>query len=337
MDLAFMGGKLTIVADYYWKQTSDLLLEQPLPLYLSQSIPEGGYWGNYGISGSYWTNAGLVQNNGFEVNVDYTAISSQDFSWNLNLNVSRFVNSVTDLGGPEMIPVAASWGIPTHRVALDKPIGAFYLYHYDGVWKEEEAEEADLYYASPGEPKYLDVNQDSTINEEDIIYAGQANPDLVWGLNQTLRYKNFSLNILITGSHGGKIYNLNYAFTMSQHLLSSTATHADALDYYDAVTNPDSETPSIIQGERFNSTRFLQDASYVKVKNISLNYYVPKSVLKVCELDVFASVKNLFTFTDYKGYDPELSSTGQQDNLAGFDMSSYPVPRTFVIGIKATF
>jgi TonB-dependent starch-binding outer membrane protein SusC len=329
VDFALSEDKFTFSADYYSKRTNNLLLQKFLPYYL------GSYRRRQGPDGFYWTNIGEVTNKGVEFVLGYSPLRRSDMSWNIKLNVSHYQNLVVDVGG-EDIPLS-SWGVPTHRVTEGKPLGSFFLYEFLGVWKTEEAEQTLIYGTQPGYPKYRDINNDSIIDSRDVAYVGNANPDFIWGLNQTFSWKGFSFNILLTGSHGGKVYDYNYALMMTQEgLFSNTATHKDAYDYYDPETNSDSDVPNVITGERFNSTRFLQDGDYLKIKNLSLSYTIPKDIIKLFNLSVSISSQNVYTFTNYKGYDPELSSTGQ-DSQAGFNMSTYPLARTITLGARIIF
>lgn len=329
-DISLWKDKLRVSFDYYDKNTNDLLLKKPLPAYI------GG--GNAEKTSSFvWANAGQINNKGYDIIVDYNPIATTGFSWDITFNASHFSNKVVELNNIE-IPVNSTWNVSTHRIVEGKPINSFYLYDHIGVWSLEDSVQAAVYSAKPGDAKYLDANNDSTINNNDVVYCGNANPDFVWGLNQTFTFKNLFLNVLVTGSHGGKTFNYNYLNTMSSTLFSVAAVHEDALNYYDPIERPNSDVPVNIATEYDNSSRFLQDVSYVKIKNITLGYNLPKSLVKGLNLTITVGAQNLFTFTKYKGYDPELTSgSNSNDSNSGVDMSTYPIPRSYSLGIKATF
>jgi TonB-dependent starch-binding outer membrane protein SusC len=230
------------------------------------------------------------------------------------------------------------WGAVTiHRTQEGKPASGFFLLEYDGVWQVGEEDEARIFRATPGMPKYVDQNGDSLINAQDYVYAGSPYPNFYWGFTNNFSWKNFDLNVFITGSHGAKRFNHNYLMMNTTSVWSGTITHRDGLEYYDGELRPDSDYPGAgIGKEPYESTRFLQDASYVKIKNIALTYTFDRQWLAFSDIRLSASVQNAAIFTKYKGYDPE-SHGGGSDIHTGFDAGTYPTARSFSLSVKASF
>jgi TonB-dependent starch-binding outer membrane protein SusC len=323
VDIGVFQGRLSLSLDYYNKKTSDMLYPRAIPAY------KGG--------GSIMQNVGSIGNRGFEFLIDATPLAGE-FQWNVLLNGSFMENEVLDIGGEELIG-QTFWGtFILHRTLAGRPVGSFYMYDWQGVWKEDEAELAAGYGRVPGESKYLDVNDDGKIDTEDIIYAGSAYPDFYWGFTNNFSWRNFDLNIFITGSHGAKLFNHNYLMMMTSTNWSQTYIHRDALDVWDAELRPDSDIPSKLSGEILNSTRFLEDASYARLRNVALSYTFSRNMLGFGDIRLSVSAQNLLILTKYRGWDPELSATGPgQDVYTGFDAGVYPMARTFTLGIKGTF
>ena len=324
VDISFFNGKLNVNIDVFNKNTTDMLYPKLIPVY------QGG--------GTIMTNVGTNNNKGVEFNIDaQEVVRIGDFRWSSSFNASFIETKITDLAD-SILMGPKYWGAVTiHRTELNRPASGFYLLEYAGVWKADEIDEAKLYRAKPGMPKYIDQNDDKLINADDYTYAGSPYPNTYWGWTNNFSYKNIDLSIFINGSHGAKRFNHNYLMMNTTSIWANTLTHRDALEYYDEELRPNSDFPSEgIGKEPYESTRFLQDASYVKIKNIALSYSFDKKVLAFTNIKLAASVQNAAIFTNYKGYDPE-SYGGGSDIHTGFDAGTYPTTRSFSLSIKASF
>ncbi len=330
VDMGLMGNRLDITFDYFNKITSDLLIPNLLP----------GYSGN-GTDGSVTSNLGEVQNTGFEFGVNYVPVLKRDFSWEINFNAYMLKNEVLDLGDNDQI-LGTSWlggNLTTHNTIVGKPLGSFYGYTYLGPWKSSEAEEAAKYGRSPGDAKYLDVDNNYEYGENDIQIIGDNMPDFTWNLNNLFSYKNFDFNILIAGSHGAKILNLSYAAAALPEHDSKTITLKEAYENMWSTSNENTMFTGINSNNNLrNSTQWLQNAGFVKLRNLSVAYRLPKDLIKIGDLKLTVSGQNLFVVSDYKGFDPELSATdGNADTDSGIDCGIVPTPRTFTFGVSFTF
>ena len=325
IDFGFFEGRLNLNVDVFQKNTTDMLYPKSIPEF------QGG--------GTIMTNVGDNRNSGIEANIDAVIVKVKDFTWTTSLNGSFIKSKITALAdtiltGPQY------WGaITIHRTQVGQPASSFYVLQADGVWTDAQKDEAAVYGKVPGDVKYVDQNQDSTINANDYTFAGSPYPDFYWGWTNEFSYKNFDLSVFITGSMGAKLFNQNYLLMNTSTIWSATLTHPDAQNYYDPTLRPDSDIPSVIGTEAYESSRFLQDASFIRIKNISLSYTYGKYLFGFTSLKFMASVQNAAVFTKYKGYDPESIgySVDGKDVYTGFDAGLYPTAQTFTFGIKATF
>lgn len=186
---------------------------------------------------------------------------------------------------------------------------------------------------------YRDVNGNNSIGFEDRVISGSATPKMQWGFNNSVAYKNFELNVFIQGSHGNKIFNATYAATAVPTSDVKFITLADAANYWtpsntgSTFANPGSKNKSWVE-----SSQFLQNGSYVRLKNVSLSYELNQKWLKLATAKIFISAQNLATITKYKGFDPEATSTmSNSDTDAGIDLGAYPSPKTITVGLQVKF
>ena len=325
IDFGFFDGRLNLSVDVFQKNTTDMLYPKAIPEF------QGG--------GTIMTNVGDNRNSGIEANIDAVIVKVKDFTWTTSLNGSFIKSEITALAdtilmGPQY------WGaITIHRTQVGHPASSFYVLQADGVWTDAQKDEAMVYGKVPGDVKYVDQNKDDKINADDYTFAGSPYPDFYWGWTNEFSYKNFDLSVFITGSEGAKLFNQNYLLMNTSTIWSATLTHPDAQNYYDPTLRPNSDIPSVIGTEAYESSRFLQDASYIRIKNISLSYTYAKYLFGFTSLKFMASVQNAAVFTKYKGYDPESIgySVDGKDVYTGFDAGLYPTAQAFTFGIKATF
>lgn len=325
-DVGLLDNRLNLVFDYYTKMTDDLLLATQIPFYL------GG--------GSQWKNIGQVSNKGVEFSAEALILDKETFKWNSNFNISYNKNKVVKLNeGQDMIlqPYIGSGFISSQiqTVKVGESLGSFYLIPWEGVYQQDDP----ALNKKAGDYKYKDVSGNKSIGYEDRVVSGSAMPKVQLGFTNNFSYKNFDLNIFIQGAYGHKMFNATYAATAISTSDVLYPTLAAVTNYWTA-TNPSNEwaSPTSTSKEFVESTQFLEDASFTRLKNVSLTYKLPKSVLKFGMASIGFAVQNLFTITKYKGYDPEATTTlATQDNVSGIDLGAYPTPRTYTVRLNLTF
>jgi hypothetical protein len=236
---------------------------------------------------------------------------------------------------------------------VGQPIGMFYGYKTNGLFNTlEELNAAPIQFGqavgtAPGETylgdvRYVDVNGDGVIDPKDKTVIGNPHPDFTFGFTNNFRYKNFDLSIFLQGSVGNDVMNLTRRAGTSNSLLFQNQL-TEALDYW-TPTNTDTNIPRPIGStSNYNveiSDRYVEDGSYLRIQNLTLGYTLPQSLVskaKISRLKVYGSVQNLFTFTNYSGYDPEIGSFNQNVLLSGIDNGRYPSPRIYSLGINLEF
>jgi TonB-linked SusC/RagA family outer membrane protein len=341
LDFGLFNGRLTSTIDYYVKTTKDLLLSRQLP----------AYTGFVNIL----DNVGSVENKGIEFAISGDPFVG-DFKWNTGFNISANRNKVLDIGADSFLSFKTSQGGYTvgNIMYLKKgePFGQMYGYGYDGTWKTSEAEKAAAYGQLPGDPKYTDVNGDGKIDNADFKVIGNAMPKFIYGWTNRLSYKNFDLTFLIQGVQGNNIFNMsrirleNPAEATSIRNLDRWTPENQNTDipaYIDQQTRLNAKLTNAVaipSTQRNQLSRYVEDGSYLRLKNITLGYNVPKAVTNKLGLNrvrVYASGMNLLTFTKYTGYDPETSSFNSTDSRIGVDFGNYPTARTYSFGIDLSF
>lgn len=331
VDIAILQGAISVTADYFIKKTRDLLLNQPVPGYLG---------GN-----SVLSNVGDMENTGWEFSLDINAFAHRDFNWSSAFNISFIKNKLISLGENRK-------DILFNQFVLrpGEPIGSFYGYKYLGTYKPKDAAEAAKYNVKPGDARYEDSNQDGVINNKDYQIIGRALPKTALGWNNTFTYKNFSLNVFIQGLFGLDKLNYSYAFGMLGSTDAKEILFSDIKNRYIPGVNETSDIPafSAAQGNTYSqSSRFIEKADFIRLKNLSLSYDLKKTALwNLASLRIFISATNLLTFTNYKGIDPEVNSNRSEglnwsgyvsDTEQGVDQGAYPNSKTYTVGLNLTF
>lgn len=347
VDLSFFENRINFTADWYNKITSDLLMAQPLPF-------SSGY-------GQVWRNVGEVQNRGVEFTINTINIRSKDFEWSSSFNISFNRNEVKKMadGSEAMLSVAPFDqnfnAIPNYIAKVGQPIGMMYGYIYDGTYQYEDFDEKNGVYTlkptvpnfqseantQPGYPKYKDVNGDGVIDSNDRAIIGKGDPKHIGGFTNNFRYRNFDLGVFLQWSAGNDILNANKLMFESgfnkKKDLNQFASYSDRW----TPENPTSNIPRVSNSPSNNviSSRIIEDGSYLRVKNVTLGYNLPAKIAKsmhVSKARFYVSVQNLYTFTNYSGYDPEVSIKNTALH-PGLDFSAYPRARTFNFGINLDF
>jgi TonB-linked SusC/RagA family outer membrane protein len=345
IDLGLFRGRLSATVDYYIKKTSDLLLQSDLPRYSGLN--------------TRLANVGSTKNEGIEISISGDPFVG-NFKWNSGFNISANKNTVVDLGGKSELTYRTTqggYGLGTAfmRLRVGEPWGQMYGWECLGTWKQSEAAEAALYGQLPGDQKWKDVPDaegviDHKITDKDIKVIGNAMPKFIFGWTNRFSLKNFDLTVLIQGSQGNDVFNMGRIRLESMGEGSSTRM----LDHW-TIDNQDTDVPAFtdyqtraaagLVGGRIKmidagrSSRWIEDGSYVRIKNITLAYNIPESLLTrvgVSRLRIYASGTNLITLTKYTGYDPEVSSFNSSDAVMGIDYSNYPTARTVTFGLDIT-
>ncbi len=325
MDLAFFNDRISITADVYKNINTNLLLAVQLPA-------ASGFY-------SSTQNIGKVENKGIELGLHTINLKGSNFEWESNLTFNANRNKVLKLATEGSQIANSAYQI----TQVGSPIASFYLMHVTGIF-QNAAEVANNPVqhpqTQPGDLKFEDVNLDGKITASDKKILGSPWPDFTWGFENKLTYKNFSLGIFINGSEGGKNY-----FLAGETLMNSAGVQ-NQLAIVDNRWKSESDpgaglVPRAIRSNYAygftSSSRFLFDASYVRIKDINLNYSFPTSVvsrISVKSMSVFVDISNVYTFTKYPGYDPESSTAGDNITNSGIDFLTYPLARTFTFGIK---
>ena len=328
----FFKGRLNVTFDAYYKKTTDLLLQVPVE----------------GVTG-YATslrNIGAVTNKGVELEVGAILLDRKDLKWNVNASIAHNKNEVTSLGNATSIIPSISGAtlgyISPLIVAVGEPLGTFYGYQFKGIVQSEEQAATltpqTINKLEPGNPYYEDVNDDGVVNTEDQTTLGNSQPKFIYGLNTTLKYKNWDLFVNFAGSYGNKLYNgLATRLTKGSTYYNSLAVVADRW----TPTNPSNTVQKASNDLTVVSdSRYVENASYLRVKNIQLGYTlaVPQ-ITKDARLRLYVSLQNFFTITNYSGYDPEGGRNGSDEQSAlyqGIDMATYPTAKTILFGINVT-
>ncbi|MEX2566248.1 MAG: TonB-dependent receptor [Cyclobacteriaceae bacterium] len=331
LDFGFWDERLRVTTDYYYKETTDLIYDVAAPFV-------SGF-------GSALQNIGSIENKGVELMVEADIISKSDFSWTSTFNISRNRNKVIELGGEDYKDVGQGDGhLKTgsiHRLIVGEPIGLFYGYVFDGIFQNPAELEAGP--SSPtnwvGGRRYKDLGgpngvPDGTVNATyDRTVIGDPNPDFFGGFANSLFYKGIELNLFMQYSYGNDIFNYN---AMELELPSGGQNV-----YQDMVNRWTPENPSQIYPKATTnrsavfSDAYMEDGSYLKVKTLTLGYTFPKlNSQMIGSLKLYVTAQNLLTFTEYSGYDPEVSYRGATNLELGEDFGGYPQSRTIMVGVK---
>lgn len=311
LDLS-LGG-VNISFDWFKKYTDDLLFQKQVPHY------NGG--------GSYWVNQGALENQGYELSIN-TFVVDRAVKWETTANVSYIVNEVVDLAGNDFVLTAnySDLGGPMQIMKPGYPLGSFYVYE----WLAFDEAGANIYRKADG-------GTTTAPTSEDLVIRGNASPRWLAGWNNTITWRNLSINIFFNGAFDYDRLNISRFTTASMSGGSRFISLHDAYfrgwDYvedkataeYPSVKNTDNKSYA-------NTTFWLEDASFVKLKNVTIAYTLPRSLTRFADIQLSVSAQDIFTITGYKGMDPEVYSS-----YDGLDYGAYPVPRTITFGLKMTF
>ncbi|WP_291206968.1 TonB-dependent receptor [Dyadobacter sp.] len=357
LDAALLSWRLNFSVDLYNRKTDGLLMQIPLPFYSGTAVG----WSPGALDAPY-VNVGTISNKGFDFKISSTNIQGKSLTWKTDLTVSRNINKVLKLNtdGASLV------GWPYSQTIVGNSIGEFYGYKKDGVFAKKEDFETHALPTKNGAPlpvgsaggsiwygdlKFKDINGDGVIDERDQTYLGSPIPKFQFGLNNSISYQKFDLNIFLTGNYGNKVFNqmrmtgeypgtsFGYLKALNNYaklaLIDPTKPATDINNVY--VTNPDTDIPGIrndnTNGNNRASDKYVEDGSFIRFKTISLGYTLPENLLEkahIHALRVYVNVSNAFLITKYKGMDPEIGSWNPLN--AGYDSGFYPQPRVFTVG-----
>lgn len=342
VDVSFFDSRIKFTADWYLKNTRDLLLQATIPA-------SSGYT-------SAMLNIGSMQNQGVELTLNAVPVERKNFSWSIDFNIAMNRNKVTALTTNQLsLMSAVSWDHNYNSqypyiTQVGKPSGMMYGYIFEGTYRNEDFDGSILkdgtpYMTSvgkdrtrPGDPRYRDINEDGKIDDNDRTIIGCGQPLHTGGFGNTFTFYGFDVNVFFSWSYGNNVINANRLIfeNGSKPGLNMLATYAD----HWSESNPDSDMPRInANGMAVYSSRVIEDGSFLRLKNLSVGYTFPRSVLRRLHFDtmrVYLSAENLFTITGYSGPDPEVS-TRNSVLTPGFDWSAYPRSRSITAGVSFTF
>ncbi|HEU5148473.1 MAG TPA: TonB-dependent receptor [Chryseosolibacter sp.] len=323
IDLGILDNRVRITADYYKKNTTDLLASVPLP-------PSVGF-------GSILRNIGEIENRGFEFSVGADLVATTKLRWDVTASFSANKNKVIELaGGSDILSAGqlSAWS-STNIAREGEPIASFYGYLEDG-------------YTDAGFIKYKDLDGNGVVNSLDRVILGNPLPDFFYGINTNLSYQNFELGVFVEGVQGNEIFHATVG-THGNSFQRGSNQFADVYGNYWTTDNPDpnAKYPKVSAATGIDiSDRLIEDGSYLRIKSLRLAYNIPFAkwgIPTFSRAQIYVSGTNLFTFTDYTGLDPEVSTKGVDgSNVAtrleiGHDQSGYPNAKTYAVGLKLNF
>ena len=326
---AFFNNRLNVTAEAYYAYTSDLLLNV-------QVASQTGY-------SSRLTNIGATSNKGLELSIDSRNIVKRGFVWSTSFTISHNTQRVEDIGGENYI---IAYKAPTTEYMMygyvkGYPLNSLWGFQYAGVWhNNEEIERNKVTKAvasrngttTLGYPVYVDRNHDGVLDSEDITYLGNADPYVYGGLQNTFRFGKLSLGVYFVYSLGGKIYNYSELYMSGSRL---TNQYAYMVNAWHPVKNPDSNYPraGIMDGD-VHGTRQLHDASYLRLKTVSLSYVWNLKKKVVRDITFSVSGENLYLWKYYNGFDPDVSTSSDGSTLRRMDLGAYPRARTIMASVQ---
>ncbi|KAF0131876.1 MAG: tonb-dependent receptor [Bacteroidetes bacterium] len=303
VDLGLLNDRITLIADLYYNHTRDLLLDRPLP-------PSTGY-------SAITSNIGELENKGIEIVLNTENISQKAFTWKSSLNFAANRNKVLKLYDGQPIDDQGRGG---NRVQEGEPIGIFYGYNCLGV------------DPTTGSLVYEDINKDGSITAEDRKKIGNPNPDFTMGFTNNFSFMNFDLSVFLQGVYGNDIFN-----GTNIYLASGVGEDNQLAIMVNRWKQPGDITDIPKEGDTFKSSRFIENGSFMRIKNVTFGYNFPQKLLKPIKLKsarLYVSGQNLFTFSSYSGMDPEVNYYSNDNVVMGTDFFTYPQSRTIMMGLN---
>jgi TonB-linked SusC/RagA family outer membrane protein len=330
IDAGFWNERVGISLDAYYKKTYDLLVNLPVERTTGLRTET--------------VNIGDISNKGLELSVNAKVIDRKNLSWTILANISKNVNEILKLG-VNSFAVSGINGTQAHIVQEGQPLGAFYGYVFDGV--VQQGGEASTPVPSwsgngvqAGDAKYVNQNDDHVIDSSDKVILGNVHPDFIYGFSSSLIYKRLDLSASFQGSQGNHLYNaLRHNLETPTQIYNASKALLDRWKPSHTETNvPRAQASSYVNLD----SRYIEDASYLRLKDITLGYILPLKITQLpsAKIRAFVSGQNLLTLTKYTGYDPEASRNGNDETselTQGVDLGAYPTAKSFLVGINITF
>ena len=328
LDAGLFNNRINLSLDLYYSRTHDLLLDVPVPVLTGFQ--------------STLTNIGKLENKGVEFFISTRNLDGA-FTWTTDFNISANRNKVLKLGANDA-PIMVTTNDAISKTEVGQPIGNYYGYIFDGVLSQKDIDNGVPVYpgSEAGDPKVRDVTGEGIIDSNDRTIIGNYQPDFTWGMTNNFSYKGIELSVMLTGSQGGEIMNQHSRFLKSFN--GNRNAYQAVTNYWRSDENPGDGhifkprvTQNTVQAQ--SSTYWVEDGSFVRIKNIRLGYNFPASVtkrLRLSNLKLYVNLENVYVFSDYSNYDPE-GSTFQSGYRVGYDYGSYPNPFTATAGINIGF
>lgn len=338
LDIGMFKNRLNLSVEVYKKITDDLLQNLIIP-------SSTGYR-------TKLVNSGSIENKGLEVTLNGVVAKAKDFEWSSNFNISFNRNKILSLGSDvtEQYGRNISTGDAPFIQTVGKSIGALYGYVEDGYYDNEAEVRNDLVYVNQssaiisrtiGEVKYKNLDNDpSSISQSDRTFIGDVNPDYTFGFTNNFKYKRFDLSVFINGVQGNDVINMNTRFNANLGTNKNITQEMADGAWAQGKDNSNATGPKIMRQffrDLLFSRRFIEDGSFVRIKNVTLGYNVPIKSKTISALRVAVGANNLFTFTNYSGYDPEINSYGDNPAVFGVDLGGYPNSRTYNFSLRCNF
>lgn len=362
LDMGFLGQRLIITPEFYVNRSTKLLLNSKVP-------SSSGFT-------NMMRNIGKTQNAGFDLSISSTNIQNRDFTWNTNFNISHNKNTIKALSGEDYFLEEAKFGFTqkTHKIEIGRSIGQFYGYQTIGLYQVEDFDydartktyslkenipcKGDRSAVRPGMWKFANTDGNDVIDDKDMTVIGNANPLFYGGLNNTFTYRNFDMSLFFTFSYGGEVLNATkLTNTQAGKTVYNVLDQANSSNRWmtinsegNTVTDPQELAAlnagksvatiyDMEQGDKYIHSWAVEDASYLRLSNLTIGYNFPRQWIRkasIQKLRLYATGSNLLVWTPYSGFDPEVSTKG--NNLTpGVDFGAYPRSRSFVFGVNVTF
>jgi len=337
IDLSFFNNRINMTAEGYISYTKDVLLYVPAPTHTGYS--------------SRFANIGKTSNKGIELSIETRNITAPNFSWTTAFTLSHNRQMVKDIGTSDFVKAYSAYGNNSYMMygyVKDYPLNALWGFKYGGTWKNQEEvdrNEITKAYVSPsnaqkfpGSARYLDINHDGVMNENDLVYLGSADPWLHGGIQNNFHIGNFIFRIYFNYSLGGKIYNI------SEQWMGNGSPYTNQYRYmtmaWHPTRNPESDIPRAGNNDAIASDRMVYDASYLRFKNLTIGYKLDlqrktRNVIKDVEFSI--SADNIYLWKKYNGFDPDISSNSSDATLRRVDIGAYPKPRTIVFSLQIRY
>lgn len=331
LDLGLLNNRILLTADFYDRVNKDMLFTIQTPAATGFTTAT--------------VNVGSVRNRGVELALTTRNLTGKSFTWSTAFNIAFNKNKVLEMSTDDEKIFGATGGRGNTNVTQKgSPIGSFYGRRALGVFRTDA--DATRYgkqpFARGGDTQFKDVDNNGVINDNDREIIGSPLPDYTFGFNNTFRYKAFTLDVFTNGSIGQDIYNAQFAFNVSG--VQNNAKYIDERRWRSPDQPGDGTWPRAIRGGRNNNIQFsslyIFEASYLRIRNVVLGYNLPASAVQKIKLQsvrVYAGATNLYTFTKYPGYDPEVGNAGDDQRAFGVDFGTYPLARTITFGLNVGF